>query len=152
MWNNGRWCKIWSSMQHMHFWEHSVSPRSFQQNHQITVQMLSEEVNISNTYSHKILSDDFGKIELNARLVSHSLTPQHKDCSAVCSDFLETACKDNTFCSSIIAGHEAQCEGAKTHLPLTNLVPSFQKQKQRCLLFQMQTCSAQGIFFHRVKL
>jgi hypothetical protein len=50
-----------------------------QQNYQITIQMLSEEVNISNTACHTILSEDSGKIKLNARLVPHSLTPEQKE-------------------------------------------------------------------------
>jgi hypothetical protein len=35
---------------------------------------MSEEVNISNTNSHKIFIEDFGKIKLNAGLVPHTST------------------------------------------------------------------------------
>ena len=71
---------------------------------------LPSECQKSKTAYQDILHDDLSKRKLNSRLERRSLThEQKKDRFAVCADSFETASKDDTFCSSIIAGNETWC-------------------------------------------
>jgi hypothetical protein len=60
------------------------------QNRQITVRMLSEELNTGKISCHDILCKDTGKRKLNARLIPYSLTQQKKeDSSSICVNLLK---------------------------------------------------------------
>jgi uncharacterized Zn-finger protein len=96
------------------------------------------ELNISKTACHEILLEDLGKRTLHARHIPCSLAQEQKeDHPAIFVDLLETARKDDTFCSSILVEQyerkqkdKAQSGEAQTFLPQRNLVPSHRKQKQ----------------------
>ena len=83
-----------------------------------------------------------------------------QDRSAICADLLETARKDDTFRSSIIAGDETRCvqydpptkrqseeprdkNSPASKKPLT--LPSITKTKMIAFFFRLQRCSAQEI-------
>jgi hypothetical protein len=66
---------------------------------------MSQELNISKMACNEILHEDLGKRKLNARIMQE----QKEDCSASCSNLLETASKEDTFCSSINTGDEKWC-------------------------------------------
>jgi hypothetical protein len=74
----------------------------------VTLRMLADALNISNSTCHQNLREDLGKRKLNARLVPHSLTQDQKEMRAsICADFLLEAQNDSTFVNSIIAEDES---------------------------------------------
>jgi hypothetical protein len=61
-----------------------------QQNRQITIRMLSEDLNINKMACHKILFEDLGKRKLSTRLVQRSLPQgQKENYSTIWADLLE---------------------------------------------------------------
>jgi hypothetical protein len=114
----------------------------FCKNRQITARMLSEEMSMSKTVCHEILTEDLGKRKLNARLVTRSPNEEQKeDRSEICANLwkLQARMTYSAVPSSLRMKHGAystprkqkdqvQTGEAQTHLPRRKLVPCLRKQ------------------------
>jgi hypothetical protein len=111
-------------------------------NRQITVRMLSEEMSMSKTVCHEILTEELDKRKLNARLIIRSPNEdQTADRSAICADLwkLQARMTYSAVPSSLKMKHgvfstprkqkdKVQTGEAQTHLPRRKLVPCLRKQ------------------------
>jgi histone-lysine N-methyltransferase SETMAR len=72
--------------------------------------MIAESLKIPKTVVLRILKEDFGKRNLCARFVPHSLTPEQKeDRITSCQDVIAMADADKHFFNKIITGDETPC-------------------------------------------